>query len=102
MATAVRTPRTKPLSIASGWALYQATKSVADQLPGRSSPGTPSRRSAAAPTQYTTASYSSRSLAGGSAGPISTPPRKRTRSSSRTARRLFCSDLIFSWSGATP
>ena len=34
---------------ASGWPLYQATNSVAAQLPGRSSPSMPSRRSAAAP-----------------------------------------------------
>lgn len=37
-----------------------------------------------------------------SAPPTPTLPTKVTRSSSSTARRLFCSDLIFSWSGATP
>ncbi len=101
--TAERAPRTKPAAVASGWALYQDTNSVADQLPGNSSPGMPSWRSVAAPTQYTTASYNSRSrVADSPPGPTSTPPRNRTRSCSRTARRLFCSDLIFSWSGATP
>ena len=34
----------------SGWPLYQATNAVAGQEPGRSSPGTPSRRSVCAPT----------------------------------------------------
>ncbi len=53
--TAERAPSVKPRPDASGWALYQETKSVADQLPGRSSPGMPSLRSVAAPTQYTTA-----------------------------------------------
>ena len=34
--------------------------------------------------------------------PTRTPPRNRTRSCSRTVRRFCWSDLIFSWSGATP
>lgn len=55
MTTAARAPTTKPSDSTSGCALYQDTKSVADQLPGNSSPGTPRRRSVAAPTQYTTA-----------------------------------------------
>jgi len=101
--TADRTPCTNPPSAASGCALYQDTNSVADQLPGRSSPGMPRCRSVAAPTQYTTAWYSSPSRAAGTPpGPTATPPRKRTRSCSSTERRLFCRDLIFSWSGATP
>ncbi len=102
--TALRASRTKPPSTASGWALYQDTNSVADQLPGSCSPGMPSRRSVEAPTQYTTAWYSCRSLPTGSPSgpPIRTPPRNLTRSCSSTARRLPWSDLIFSWSGATP
>ncbi len=36
---------------ASGWALYQETNSVAEWLPGSSSPGMPRGRSVAAPTQ---------------------------------------------------
>lgn len=55
MTTADRAPRANASGGASGWALYQETKSVAEWLPGRSSPGTPSLRSLAAPTQYTTA-----------------------------------------------
>ena len=43
-------------SSASGCPEYQATNSVAEKLPGRSSPGTPSRRSTAAPVANTTAS----------------------------------------------
>lgn len=43
MTTADRAPTTKPSAVASGCALYQDTNSVADQLPGRSSPGMPSR-----------------------------------------------------------
>ena len=34
----------------SGWPLYQATNSVAECEPGRSSPGIPSRLSSAVPT----------------------------------------------------
>jgi hypothetical protein len=49
--TAVRAPITKPSATVSGCALYQETNSVADQLPGRSSPGMPRCRSVAAPTQ---------------------------------------------------
>ncbi|GDY78701.1 hypothetical protein SAV31267_081860 [Streptomyces avermitilis] len=49
--TADRAPRTKPSATESGWALYQDTNSVADQLPGSSSPGMPRWRSVAAPTQ---------------------------------------------------
>lgn len=51
MTTAERTPVRNPSAAASGCALYQDTNSVADQLPGRSSPGIPRRRSPAAPTQ---------------------------------------------------
>jgi len=40
----------------SGCPQYQFTKSVAAKLPGRSSPGMPSRRSRIAPVAYTTAS----------------------------------------------
>jgi hypothetical protein len=53
--TADRASRRNPASTASGWALYQDTNCVADQLPGSSSPGMPRCRSVAAPTQYTTA-----------------------------------------------
>ncbi len=73
---------------ASGWALYQETKSVAEPLPARSSPGMPSLRSRAAPTQYTTAWYSSSSRCGGSdPPPTGTLPTNVTRSCSSTARR---------------
>lgn len=103
MTTADRAPTTKPSAAESGCALYQDTNSVADQLPGSSSPGIPRCRSVAAPTQYTTAWYSSRNRAAGTPpGPIPTPPRNRTRSCSRIVRRVVWSDLIFSWSGATP
>lgn len=54
--TAERTPvRSKAPGSVSGWPLYQDTNAVAEWTPARSSPGIPSSRSRAAPTQYTTA-----------------------------------------------
>mmetsp|Transcript_3749 Transcript_3749/g.11766 ORF Transcript_3749/g.11766 Transcript_3749/m.11766 type:complete len:253 (-) Transcript_3749:557-1315(-) len=47
----------------SGWPLYQLTKARADSTPGRSSPGTPSSRSAAQPYESTVAEYLSRTCA---------------------------------------
>ena len=48
--TARRQERSNSRSPKSGWPLYQATNSVAAQLPGRSSPGMPICRSVWAPT----------------------------------------------------
>ena len=53
--TARRAERSNARSRKSGWPLYQATNSVAAQLPGRSSPGIPSDLSVCAPVAYTTA-----------------------------------------------
>jgi hypothetical protein len=47
--TARSVDRSNGTSWKSGWALYQATKAVAGQEPGRSSPGMPRRRSVCAP-----------------------------------------------------
>ncbi|CAM5514679.1 hypothetical protein SAVIM40S_00212 [Streptomyces avidinii] len=54
--TALSTPgRSNTSAAASGCPLYQDTKAVAERTPISSSPGIPSIRSRAAPTQYTTA-----------------------------------------------